>query len=93
MEMPKKTNNHLRALCKNFITYDDYIICDSGENRTTKCSYPANSQRRNNVVTRSLQRHNVVTTLLRRCMFAGHVLKTYLESTYLHVLTVAFDEC
>ena len=34
-------------------------------------SHPANTQRRNSVVTTSLQRRDVVTTLLRCCVFAG----------------------
>ena len=39
-----------------------------------KNSYPANTQRRRNVVTTSLQRHDVAATLLGRCLFAGYAL-------------------
>ena len=33
--------------------------------------FPANTQRRRNIVTMSLQRQDVAATLLRRCVFAG----------------------
>ena len=44
--------------------------------------YPANAQRRKNVVTTSLQRHDVAATLLRRCVFAGVMFVCVKQSNY-----------
>ena len=85
MENERKRGTHLRSSLCFIVILSSYILNHSFLLWPGKAVLPcpANTQRRHNVVTTSLQRHDrcsdVVTALLWRCVLTGNVATTSLQ--------------